>query len=359
MAAHQQSPPRVVTLSEIEEVVSSDGFAARLVDAILDGFVSFSRGDFNAPPIQTMGAPPMSPFGSSSSSEGGDYSAQTCVKSGYLSSSSHYVVKVASGGRPFPSNSGNVQLYSQSTGALVAIFLDDGLLTELRTAAAGAAAARLLSPDLSIDLCVGMVGTGTQARHQLRYLRCVTECRNAMVWGRTKINVEGFVDDMSTEGWDVRSVEDVDDLLDACGLIVTTTSSRMPLLGRGWPGRAGASGRDRDIGRPMHVTCVGSDSIGKKELDDAFVSSADMLVADSRLQTAERGEFQDVVRSGMVGIDDVVEIGELANRKALHRGRGIAVDRKNEDRRLTIFDSSGVAVQDCVIASMVYEALRR
>ena len=216
----EQSLPRVVTLSEIEEVVSSDGFASRLVDAILDGFVSFSRGDFNAPPIQTMGAPPMAPFGRRGGGGGGggddggegggegEYSAQTCVKSGYLASSSHYVVKVASGGRPFPANSGNVQLYSQSTGALVAIFLDGGLLTELRTAAAGAAAARLLSPDLLGDgpttssaaaAAVGVVGTGTQARHQLRYLKCVTDCRRVLVWGRTGSNVRKFVEDMSAE----------------------------------------------------------------------------------------------------------------------------------------------------------------
>jgi ornithine cyclodeaminase len=185
-----------------------------------------------------------------------------------------------------------------------------------------------------------------QARHQLRYLKCVTDCRRALVWGRTESNVRKFVEDMSAEGWDVRSVGDADDLLDSCGLIVTTTSSRAPLLG-------GARGARR---RPLHVTCVGSDSTGKKELDDAFVASADLLVADSRLQTAERGEFEDAVRSGLVDVGDVVEIGELAHRRALHRGRGVGDDG---DCRLTIFDSSGVAVQDCVIASMVYESLRR
>jgi ornithine cyclodeaminase len=311
----EQSLPRVVTLSEIEEVVSSDGFASRLVDAILDGFVSFSRGDFNAPPIQTMGAPPMAPFerrgggGGDGGGDGGEgeYSAQTCVKSGYITSSSHYVVKVASGGRPFPANSGNVQLYSQSTGALVAIFLDGGLLTELRTAAAGAAAARLLSPDLlgdggptSSGGAVGVGATGTQARHQLRYLKCVMDCRRALVWGRTGSNVRKFVEDMSAEGWDVRSVGDADDLLGSCGLIVTTTSSRAPLLGGARPGPDGARRR------PLHVSCVGSDSTGKKELD-------------SRLQTAEQGEFEDAMRSGLADVGDVVEISVLAHRRALHR----------------------------------------
>ena len=119
-----------------------------------------------------------------------------------------------------------------------------------------------------------------------------------------------------------------------------TTSTGAPLLGvRGarfpWP--------DGAAHRPLHVTYMGSNSTGKKELD-------------SRLQTAEQGEFEDAVRSGLIDVGDVVEIGELAHRRALHRGRGVGNDG---DCRLTIFDSSGMAVQDCVIASMVYESLRR
>ncbi|KAL3810890.1 hypothetical protein ACHAXA_009661 [Cyclostephanos tholiformis] len=424
---HQSPPiPRIVTLSEIEEVVYTDIFAYRLLDAILDGYVSHSNGNFNAPPIQTMGAPPMAPFGGRTRRVGGGsggggaggmgakggedededeegrhttYSAQTCVKSGYLTSSQHYVVKVASGGYPFPANSGNVQLYSQDTGTLEAIFLDDGLLTELRTAAAGAVAARLLMPKPPRVMdegtrngdrsrrCVGIVGTGTQARHQLRYLRYVTECRDVRVWGRTESNVNAFVNDMTEEGWNARAVHDVDDLLETCGLIVTTTSSRVPLLGRRWlvdrdrpddddcdndddhdddDERLRRRRRSHRGRRPLHVTCVGSDSTGKRELYDDFIAMADMLVADSRLQTAERGEFEDVIRRGMVRIEDVIEIGELASRVELHRGGGRDVgggddddDDREEDARLTIFDTSGMAVQDCVIASMVYEALQR
>ncbi len=100
---------------------------------------------------------------------------------------------------------------------------------------------------------------------------------------------------MSAKGWDVRSVGDADDLLGSCGLIVTSKSSRAPLLGAGG---ARSPGPDGAAHRPLHVTCVGSDSTGKKELD-------------SRLQTAEQGEFEDAVRSGLVDVGDVVKIGEL------------------------------------------------
>ena len=77
----------------------------------------------------------------------------------------------------------------------------------------------MLSPDLlgdgptALSAAVGVVGTGTQARHQLRYLKCVTDCRRALVWGRMGSNIRKFVEDMSAEGCDVWSVGDADDLL--------------------------------------------------------------------------------------------------------------------------------------------------
>ncbi|KAL7450565.1 hypothetical protein ACHAWC_002464 [Mediolabrus comicus] len=206
----RQSLPSIVTLSEIEEIVSTDSFALQLIDAIKNGFVSYSAGGFNACPIQTMGAPPMAPFSGScsgSGSGGGNYQAQTCVKSGYVTGASHYVIKVASGGHPFPSNSGLMQLYSQSTGKLETILLDEGILTELRTAAVGALAAQLLAPPLDEITCIGILGTGIQARYQLKYLAHVTSCRTVKVWGRTKENVQKYINDMKLDGWTITAVD--------------------------------------------------------------------------------------------------------------------------------------------------------
>lgn len=90
---------------------------------------------------------------------------------------------------------------------------------------------------------------------------------------------------------------------------------------------------------------------------------ADLLVTDSRLQTKERGEFEDAVASGAVSLDDIIEIGELETRGDLQRRKGRRDQDDDscgneEDCRFTIFDTSGVAVQDCVIAMMLNEALR-
>ncbi|KAL7472193.1 hypothetical protein ACHAXS_013646 [Conticribra weissflogii] len=301
ICSSNQSIPNILTLHEIEKIVSTPKFEVKLIQAIQDGFVAYSRGKFNACPIQTMGAPPMAPFAASSSQrdklhdhdtirEKKEYAAQTCVKSGYITSSSHYVIKVASGGHPFQ-NSGMMQLFSQTTGKLETLLLDEGLLTELRTAAAGAVAAKLLSPDLDrhdvaggVKFCIGILGTGIQARYQLRYLARVTSNRNVLVYGRTKTNVESFVRDMNEEGWNVWAVTSPRDLLSECTvenetcycpLIVTTTSSREPILMHSHQSVTEVS---KKYGR--HITCIGSDSTGKIELDPILVSEADLLVAD-------------------------------------------------------------------------------
>eukprot|EP00804_Cyclotella_cryptica_P006435 CCRYP_018068-RA/>CCRYP_018068-RA protein AED:0.35 eAED:0.35 QI:390/1/1/1/1/1/2/9/355 len=346
-----QEIPQIYTLKDIEPIVSDPRFAKELIDAIQNGFVAYSQGKFNASPVQTMGAPPMAPFIAGVE----NYCAQTCVKSGYITGESHYVIKVASGGHPHP-NSGLMQLYSQTTGKLEMLLLDDGLLTELRTAAVGAVAARLLAPDLCVRdvhgremMCIGILGTGVQARYQIRYLAHITDCRRVRVWGRTERNTTQFIKDMEAEGWSVSAVESPQHLLEApeddwyCPLIVTTTSSREPLLKLAKPCHQK---------RPLHITCVGADSTGKIELDPTLVESADLLVADSRLQTRERGEFEEALKRDLISLETVTELGELVLEKESWRV-------SEDDNRLTIFDSSGVAVQDCIIATMFAQQVHK
>jgi ornithine cyclodeaminase len=90
-----QEIPKLYTLHQINAVIANESFKRDLLDAIREGFRGYSKGKFNAAPIQTLGAPPMAPF-----VDADRYAAQTCVKSGYLTGDSHYVIKVASGGHP-------------------------------------------------------------------------------------------------------------------------------------------------------------------------------------------------------------------------------------------------------------------
>jgi ornithine cyclodeaminase len=322
------SSPKIFNSSEIERITKDSSFDRELIDAIAQGYADFSLGKFNLCPIQTMGAPPLAPFSETVQ----DYAAQVCVKSGYITGDPYFVIKVAAGGRPLPHNTGLMQVFSQSTGKLEALLLDEGLLTELRTAAAGAVAVKFLGPEYVTR--IGIVGTGIQARYQLRYLRQVTSCRNLVIWGRTKEHAEALKTELKDE-WNVDIADNTQELLDTCNIIITTTCSRQALL----HGPVSAS---------LLLVCIGADSVGKQELSSNLVANADLLVCDSRIQTQERGEYQHALREVKITLESIKEIGEI-----------IVSSDLSPNRKLTIFDSSGVAIQDCIVAKMVYLKLLR
>lgn len=347
MNSSNASPmPKIVAFAEIERITQDPSFDSKLIDAIGQGFIDFSSGKFNLCPIQTMGAPPMAPLNvagvgndKTSDNKNDNYAAQVCVKSGYITGEQYFVIKVASGGHPLP-NTGLMQVFSQSTGRLEALLLDEGILTELRTAAAGAVAVKYLLGNPTAALPpfvkrVGMVGTGIQARYQLRYLKHVTQCRDLLLWGRTYEKAVVLKDELKDE-WNVQIADKSQDLVESCNIIVTTTCAREALL---LEGPVNANG-------PLLIICIGADSVGKQELSTHLVAEADCLVCDSILQTRERGEFQHALRENKVKPASIQELGQVISGSAL-----------SNDRKITIFDSSGVAVQDCVVAKMVYESL--
>lgn len=226
-----------------------------------------------------------------------------------------------------------MQVYSQKTGRLQALLLDEGILTELRTAAVGALAAKLLAPKIET---IGIVGSGVQARYQLDMLTSVTDCRTVHVWGRTPSNVDTLVSEMSSKGWNISAAESPDQLLQCADVIITTTPSREAILGN-------SSLETRKSG--LTIICIGADAPGKHELNPALVAKADLLVADTRAQSVERGEFQTAVAAGLVTKENLLPLGQLIQKEDLHRKEG--------DNRFIIFDSSGVALQDCVVSSLV------
>jgi len=326
MSSSTEGYPKIYSLKDIEKVVSVPEFRTKLIDGIRDGFVAFENGDFFAAPIQTLGLPPFQFF------DVDGYAAQTCVKSGYFRGHEHYVIKVASGGHPM-SNSGLMQVYSQKTGRLQALLLDEGILTELRTAAVAALAAKMLAPKIEI---IGIVGSGVQARYQLDMLAAVTDCRNVLVWGRTLSNVKVFVSEMSLRGWNISAANTPDQLLQDVDLIITTTPSREMILGK-------SSLETRKSG--LTIICIGADAPGKQELNPALVAKADLLVVDTPAQSVERGEFQNAIADRWVKKESLLPLGQLIQKEDLQR--------KKDDTRFIIFDSSGVALQDCVVSSLV------
>jgi ornithine cyclodeaminase len=259
------------------------------------------------------------------------------IKYGYLRGGERYVVKIASGfyDNPrlgLPSSMGMMLLFAQRTGAPVAVLLDEGRLTDIRTAAAGAVAAKHLArPEIE---AIGVVGTGIQARLQLEHLRGVRACRRAFVWGRTSARVEEMVAHARALGFDAAAATR-EELAARCDLIVTCTPAREALLAADW------------IRPGTHVTAVGSDTAGKQELDAALFARA-RAVADSLAQCRTRGELRAAIDGGFVAPEAVVELGDVVGGRAAGR---------TSDDAITVADLTGVAVQDLAIASAVFAGL--
>ena len=311
----------IFIIDQIKEVCSNLDFS----EAIKEGFVAYSKGEVVVPPVGELSfeLPP------------GD----THIKYGYIKNDDCFVIKIASGFYQNPqlglsSNSGLMLLFSQQTGMLKSILLDEGYLTDVRTAVAGQIAAELLGPREVEG--IGVYGTGIQARMQVEYLRRVTSCRKLMVWGRSRENLDRYCHDMERLGFDVTPSLDQADVAAACNLLVTTTPSQEPLI-------------DAAMVRPgTHITAMGADTPFKQELDPAILTRAQRVVADSISQCRERGEIHHALKTGAIVADKVEELGNLLNQDK---------EVVREDSDITVVDLTGVAVQDIVIAKGVTELI--
>ncbi len=263
------------------------------------------------------------------------------VKTAYIEGIPYVGVKIASGfydnpSQGLPSGSGLIALFDASTGFPVALLLDNGFLTDIRTGAAGAVAADYLArPTIAT---VGVIGSGLQARHQIRCLRAVRSFTRVVAWSPTRERLDAYCAEMALDGYAVTAADSAEEVCAAADVLVTATPARAPLVRNAWL-RAG-----------MHVTATGSDSPGKRELDAECLDGADLVVVDRYGQCAAFGELKHALEAALLTRHDVhAELGEIvAGRKP---GR-------TTDKQITIADLTGVGFQDTAIAAAAFEALR-
>jgi len=314
--------PAVVALAEIKKALT----AIDPLPLIEEGFVAYSHGRAVVPPVGELvfDDPP------------GDVH----IKYGYIKGGGVYVIKIASGfadnpKRGLPSGDGLMLVFDQRTGRLEAILLDEGYLTNLRTAAAGAVVAKYLAP--REVTAAGIVGAGIQGRMQLDWLRRVRKIEEAVVWGLDERELAAYRRDMESPGLKIRTTLRAEDVAAAANLIVTCTPSTRPLLKAEW------------IRPGTHITAMGSDTAEKQELDPAILARADRVVVDSLSQSELRGEVFRAVSAGAIGRERLVELGRVIEDPALRRA---------SDAEITVADLTGVAVQDIMISQAVWDSIK-
>lgn len=311
----------VLNEKEIRACVSMDQEA---LEAVAEGFSALAQGKVTVPPIMRIDVP--------------DKHGEVDVKTAYIHGLDSFAIKIAAGfinnrQLGLPTGSGLMVLISAETGNPKAILLDNGYLTDVRTGLAGALAAQYLAKT-QIDTA-GVIGSGMQARYQMRSLKLVRDFSRLLVYGIIPKEVDQYVAEMAEElGIEVIQVDSAERVVRESEIVVTTTPARQPYLKANWlhPG--------------LHITCMGSDAEDKQELyADVFVH-VDRIVCDKRTQVFRLGELHHALEAGFITDENsVAEIGEIIT--------GQKPGRQSDDE-ITICDLTGVGVQDTQIARYAY-----
>jgi ornithine cyclodeaminase len=263
------------------------------------------------------------------------HNGEVDVKTAYVPGLDSFAIKISPGffDNPkigLPSVNGLMVLFSARTGLVEALLLDNGYLTDVRTAAAGAVAAKHLArPDAKI---AAILGAGVQAQLQLKALTLVRPIERARIWARRMDQASAAAAASAELGIPVEPAATVVDAVRGADVIVTTTPATKPILMAAWlePGQ--------------HVTAMGSDAEHKNELDPAVVARADLYVADSLAQVRRLGELHHAIEAGLVTVDaQFPELGTVI--AGVQAGRPSAA-------AITVADLTGTGVQDTAIATL-------
>ncbi|MBA7562559.1 Delta(1)-pyrroline-2-carboxylate reductase [subsurface metagenome] len=213
------------------------------------------------------------------------------------------------------------------------VIMSGEYITNIRTGAAGGVAVKYLAR--SDSTVVGMIGAGIQARTQLlAIIEVLPSIKEVKVFDLRKEVSQRYAQIMAAElKINICPVETVEAATDA-DIVVTTTPSREPVV------------KKHHIKPGTHISAIGADAKGKQELDSGLLASAKVVVDDIE-QASHGGEINVPLSESQLRIEQIYgTIGEIA--------ANLKNGRENDDE-ITIFDSTGLAIQDIVCAKLVYE----
>ena len=310
---------RVLTESDLRDAVKLDIDAVQCIE---DAFATLAGGHVVMPPILSMGIH--------------EFNGEVDVKTAYVPGVDSFAIKISPGffDNPkigLPTTSGLMILFSARTGTLETLLLDNGYLTDVRTAAAGAVAARHLAREDASTAAV--IGAGMQAKLQLEALKLVRPISSARLWARDAAKAAAAASAIGEHvGVPVETASSVENAIDGADVVLTTTPATDPLILPGMlkPGQ--------------HVTAMGSDQEAKNEVAAEVIASCDLYVPDRQSQTAKLGELHHAVDAGLISSDATFgELGDVIAGKA---------EGRTSDNQITIADLTGTGLQDTAIATL-------
>jgi len=211
--------------------------------------------------------------------------------------------------------------------------MDGTYATNLRTGAAGAVAAKYLAPKNS--QVVSMVGCGAQAKTQLIALRQSFTIKEVRVWGHESGCVKAFMKAMKCAGQELIAASTIEECVRGSDIIVTTTPSRKPIVKLSW------------LNPKVHINAIGADAAGKQELESNILKEAKVVI-DDWTQATHSGEINVPLKKKIISRYNIYgELGQIIAGKK--KGRIIK-------DRLTVFDSTGLAIQDTAMAHLIYKS---
>ncbi|TLS36151.1 cyclodeaminase [Pseudalkalibacillus caeni] len=296
------------------------------IQVIDDAFTSLETKNVAMPPIMRVDVP--------------EHNGEVDVKSAYVEGIEMFAIKVSSGffnnyKLGLPSGNGLMMLINSVTGQPESLLLDNGYLTDIRTAAAGAVAANYLASENART--AGVIGAGSQARYQLKALKLMRDIEQVTVYGPTEKRVREFAEEMEKDlGMKVTIASSPEQVVTESDVVITTTPSKKPVIKAEWlhPG--------------LHITAMGSDAEEKQELEAGILEKADLFVCDVREQSKRLGELHHASDSDAM-FAKAVELGEITSGK--RQGR-------THDDQITVCDLTGTGVQDTAIAVHAYNILK-
>lgn len=315
----------ILTEADLRRVVT---LGAPVLKAVEQAFRLLASGKVVMPPILSM--------------EIAEANGEVDVKTAYLPGFDHFAIKVSPGffDNPklgLPSLNGLMILFSAKTGLVTALLLDNGYLTDIRTAAAGAVAAKYLAPKKVETAAI--LGTGAQARLQIIAAHQVRPFRKVLVWGRDEARAAACAEDIAGSlKIKAEVVKDAGTAVSEAQLVVTATAARKPILRAEW------------LHKGLHITAMGADQAGKNEIDPRAIALADLYVCDRVSQAATLGELRAARAAALMNGETPPELGAIV--AGTHPGR-------TSETAITICDLTGTGAQDTAIASYAYEAAQK